>query len=66
MTPGSHNEDIRPNLQALATLRRRRDTQNQSEERMGRTLANARTGSILGKITSAPSAHPAADISATL
>ena len=52
MTPSSHNEDIRPNLE---TLRRRREPPNQSEERMAATLANQRTGNVLGKITSARS-----------
>ena len=55
MTPGSHNEDIRPNLAALAALRRRREPTNQSEERMAAPFANQRTGSVLGKITSARS-----------
>ena len=52
MTPSSHNEDIRPNL---AALRRRREPTNQSEERTAATLANKKTGNILGKITSARS-----------
>ena len=55
MTPGSHNEDIRPDLAALAALRRRRASQNQSEERTAATLANQGKGNVLGKITSARS-----------
>ena len=55
MTPGSHNEDIRPNLETLAALRRRREPTNQSEERMATPFANQRTGNVLGKITSARS-----------